>query len=390
MSGHRYDSLSLADLKAKPNAKWTHFGPEVLPLWVAEMDFPVADAIKEAIDAQVHSENLGYGLSAGLPGLVEALQARLEGRYGYAVAREDVRLLGSTVQGLYLAVMAFAGPGDEALLLTPLYPPFRAAVENTGRVPVQVPLIDGPEGYAIDFDALEAAVTPATRLLMLCNPHNPVGRVYTEEELTRLAQLALEHNLWIVSDELHADLCFAGRHRPIATLAPEVAARTLTLYGPTKSFNIPGLKLSFAISANPAMLERLAYHARGVAPGPNVLAQAATIGAYTGGGSWFDDTLGYLAGNRDHVRERVAREMPAVRLHAPQGTYLAWLDFRDAGLGDDPAGALVERARVGLNGGSAFGVGGDGFARLNFATSRPILDEALTRIAASLPPGAGR
>jgi len=356
----------------------------VLPLWVAEMDFPVADAVKEAIRAQAESDNLGYGLTAGLPGLIEALQARLRERYRYEVAREQVRLLGSTVQGLYLAAQAFAGPGDEALLLTPLYPPFKAAVENTGRVPVEVPLLDEAEGYAIDFDALEQALTPATRMLMLCNPHNPVGRVYTEGELTRLAELALRHNLWIISDELHADLAFEGPHRPMAALAPEVAARTLTLYGPTKAFNIPGLKLSFAISANPGMLERLGHHARGVAPGPNVIAQAATIGAYTAAGAWFEDTLRYLEANRAHLLDRLASDLPEVGVHAPQGTYLAWLDFRRAGLGDDPAEELLESAHVGLNNGPAFGLGGAGFARLNFATSRAILDEALTRIASAL------
>ncbi len=384
MSGHAYDSLSLEDLRAKPNAKWTHYDPDVLPLWVAEMDYPVAPAIKQAIRAQAESDNLGYGLSQGLPGLVEGLQARLEGRYQLSVAREHVRLLGSTVQGLYLAALAFAGPGDEALLLTPLYPPFKAAVANTGRVPVEVPLIDAEEGYRLDMDALESAVTPATRLLMLCNPHNPIGRVYTAEELGRLAELALRHNLWIVSDELHADLRFEGEHLPMAALGSEVAARTLTLYGPTKAFNIPGLKLSFAIAANPGMLERLAFHARGVAPGPNVLAQAATIAAYAEGGTWFDDTLAYLAQNRRHLLERARKDLPGVRLHAPQGTYLAWLDFRAAGLGEDPAASLLERARVGLNSGPRFGRGGEGFARLNFATSRAILDQALDRIAAAL------
>lgn len=384
MAAHRYDSLSLEALHARPNAKWTHYGPEVLPLWVAEMDFPVADAVKEAIRSQAESDNLGYGLSQGLPGLVEALQDRLEERYALRPAQEDVRLLGSTVQGLYLAARAFAAPGDEALLLTPLYPPFKAALENTGRVPVEVPLVEGEAGYAIDFDALQAAVTPATRMLMLCNPHNPVGRVYTDDELGRLAELALEHNLWIVSDELHADLTFDGRHRPIASLSPRVAQRTLTLYGPTKAFNIPGLKLSFALSGNPAMLERIAHHARGVAPGPNVLAQAATIGAYRHAGPWFEDTLGYLRANRDHVATRVARDLPGVRVRAPEGTYLAWLDFRGAGLGDDPAAELVESAGVGLNSGPSFGAGGEGFARLNFATSRAIVDQALDRLAAAL------
>ena len=390
MAGHRYDALSLDALQQRPNAKWTRYGGNVLPLWVAEMDFPVADAVKEAITAQARSDNLGYGLNQGLPGLVEALQDRLDRRYGVRPEADDVRLLGSTVQGLYLSALAFAGPGDEALLLTPLYPPFRAALESTGRVPVEVPMEDGENGYAIDFAALEAAVTPATRMLMLCNPHNPVGRMYRRDELERLAELALKHNLWVVSDELHADLAFTGEHLPIASLGPEIAQRTLTLYGPTKAFNIPGLKISFAFSRNHAMLERIGYHARLVAPGPNVLAQAATIGAYTRAGDWFDDTLAYLRGNRDHVSRRVANDLEGVQMHAPEGSYLAWLDFRQAGLGDDPAAVLLEEAEVGLNSGPTFGAGGEGFARLNFATSRAILNEALDRIAARLRTGTDR
>ncbi len=381
MLAHPYDSLSLETLKERPNAKWSRFGPDVLALWVAEMDFPVADAIKQAIADQVASDNLGYLMPEGLPGLMEALQDRLEERYALRPEREDVRLLGSTVQGLYLAATAFAGPGDEALLLTPLYPPFKAALENTGRVPVEVPMLDGPDGYALDLDALEAAVTPASRMLMLCNPHNPVGRVFRRDELEALADFALRHNLWIVSDELHADLTFEGVHRPIAGLDPAVAERTLTLYGPTKAFNIPGLKLSFAYSSNHAMLERIGYHARGVAPGPNVLAQAATIGAYRGAGAWFQDTLAYLQANRDHLVGRVAADLPGVALHRPEGTYLGWLDFRATDLGDDPAETLAAEAGVGLNGGPSFGAGGDGFARLNFATSRAILDRAIDRIA---------
>ncbi len=388
MAAHPYDTLSLETLRQRANAKWTRFGPDVLPLWVAEMDFPIADAVRDAIAAQA-VDNVGYGLAQGLPGLVEAMRDRFDERYGMRPEADGVRLLGSTVQGLYLASLAFAGPGDEALLLTPLYPPFRAALENTGRVPVEVPMIDGADGYAIDFDALEAAVTPATRLLMLCNPHNPVGRMFRPEELERLAELALRHNLWVISDELHADLAFTGTHRPIAGLGPEIARRTLTLYGPTKAFNIPGLKISFAFSDNPAMLERIAHHARGVAPGPNVLGQAAALGAYNSGDAWFDTTLAYLRANRDHVARRVAADLPGVHMHAPEGTYLAWLDFRATGLGDDPAGVLREEAGVGLNSGHSFGKGGEGFARLNFATSRAIVDEGLDRIAARVASGGG-
>lgn len=380
MPTNPYDALSLETLHGRPCSKWTRYEPDVLPLWVAEMDYPVADAIKRAIADHAASDNLGYGLARGLPGLAEAIAARLHQRYAWSVPGEAVHPLASTVQGLYLAAAAFAGPGDEVLLLTPLYPPFRNAVAHSGRVPIEVELRDGEGGYALDLDALEAAVTPATRILMLCNPHNPVGRVFRREELVRLADFALRHNLWVVSDELHADLVFDGAHLPIASLDPELAARTITLYGPTKAFNIPGLKVSFAIAEDAAVRERLASVGRGLASGPNVIAQAATIAAYRQAGAWFDATMAYLRANRDHLLDRLASEAPRVRMHAPEATYLAWLDLRATGLGDDPAATLLERARVALNAGPDYGPGGAGFARLNFATSRAILDAALDRM----------
>jgi len=383
MARHPYDRVSLERLRARPGAKWKYFPEDVLPLWVAEMDFPLADAVKDAVRERLDADDLGYAMPDGLPGLREAVVERFAERFGVAFAPEQVALVGSTGTSLALASRAFAGPGDEVLLLTPLYPPFKRAVETAGRVPVEVELARGDDGYTIDFDALEATVTPATRMLMLCNPHNPVGRVFTQNEVEALASFALRHNLWVVSDDLHADLIFEGRHRPIAGVDDAIAQRTVTLYGPTKAFNVPGLKISFALSANPSMIDRMAKAGAGLTVGPNVAAQAATLGAYRHGHAWLDDTMAYLAGNRARVAEVVAG-LPGVGHHPPQGTYLAWLDLRAAGLGEAPAKALVERAKLGLNEGADFGLGGAGFVRLNFATTRSVLDDALERLATAL------
>lgn len=383
MARHPYDRVSLERLRARPGAKWKYFPEDVLPLWVAEMDFPLADAVKDAVRERLDADDLGYAMPDGLPGLREAVVERFAERFGVAFAPEQVALVGSTGTSLALASRAFAGPGDEVLLLTPLYPPFKRAVETAGRVPVEVELARGDDGYTIDFDALEAAVTPATRMLMLCNPHNPVGRVFTQDEVEALASFALRHNLWVVSDDLHADLIFEGRHRPIAGVDDAIAQRTVTLYGPTKAFNVPGLKISFALSANPSMIDRMAKAGAGLTVGPNVAAQAATLGAYRHGHAWLDDTMAYLAGNRARVAEVVAG-LPGVGHHPPQGTYLAWLDLRAAGLGEAPAKTLVERAKLGLNEGADFGLGGAGFVRLNFATTRSVLDDALERLATAL------
>lgn len=380
----RLEALSLAELSARPGAKWSFYPEGVVPCWIAEMDFPIAEPIKTAIKAQVDSDDLGYLLPTGLPGLREAVAERLATRYDFKVEADDVALLGTTGTGLNLSVRAFSEPGDEVLLLTPLYPPFRVAVETSGRVPVEVELTNGADGYSIDFEALERAVTDKTAMLMICNPHNPVGRVFTVEELTGLADFAQKHDLTLVSDDLHSDLLFDGRHVPLASLDHPMAQRTVTLYGPTKAFNLPGLKISFAISKDHDMLERMNAAGAGLASPPNILAQAATLAAYQHGGAWLTEVVAYLRGNRDHLLERVAADMPKVKVHKPAATYLAWLDLRAFDLGDDVAATLVERAKVGLNDGATFGAGGQGFVRFNFATKRVILDEALDRLERAL------
>jgi len=376
--------IPLPELQSRASSKWQVFEPDVLPLWVAEMDFPIAPVIRRAIEAQLDTNDLGYGLRSSAPGLREAVAGRLESRHGLTVDPDGVLPLSSTGSALRLAALAFAGAGDEVLLLTPLYPPFKSAVESTGRVPVEVELVDDGGGYTIDFDALQAAVTPATRLLMLCNPHNPVGRVFTKSEVESLAAFALRNNLWVVSDDLHADLIFEGKHQPIAAVDDDIAERTVTLYGPSKTFNIPGLDVSFAAARNHAMLDRLSKVGLGLARGPNRLAEAAALAAYREGDEWLSDTLAYLNSNRMKVVDFVGRQLPNVGIHSPQGTYLAWLDLRRTGLGDEPATALAATAKVGLNEGSAFGLGGAGFARLNFATSTEILQLALDRLRAAL------
>ena len=263
---------------------------------------------------------------------------------------------------------------------SPIYGPFRMAVEETGRKPVYNPFVHDGAHWRIDFGALEASVTPATRLFMLCNPQNPTGRVFTRDELERLAEFVLKHRLWVVSDELHSDLVYAGHeHIPFASLSDDIAQRTITLFGPTKTFNIAGLKIGFLVSQNEALLKRVQSLAHGLVGAPNVVAQAATIAAYNEGDAWLKETLSYLQANRDFVADFVKRELPGVEHTSPEGTYLAWLDFRSLGL-ENPEAYLLEQAKVALNDGSWFGPGGEGFVRLNFATSRHIVQAALERI----------
>jgi len=377
---HPFDALSEADLRQRACQKWQKYPPEVLPLWVADMDFPIAPAIKQALVDYARGDNFGYPSYQGLPGLKEALMARLEQRYHWRVQAEEIHPLSGIVAGLNAGVAGLSGPGEEVIVQTPIYPPFLAAIGNQERRVIANRLVHTAEGWRIDFEALEAQVTPAARLLMLCTPHNPSGRVWSRSELERLAEFALRHRLWVVADELHSDLTFESPHLPFASLGREIAERTVTLYGPTKTFNIAGLGIGFAISQNPALLERFKAAARGFVSTPDVMAQVATIAAYRRGEEWLTATLDYLRANRDLVTDFVRRNLPDVHLTPPEGTYLAWLDFRDTDPAEDLGSFLLEEARVALNQGSDYGPGGEGFARLNFATSRAILCQALTRI----------
>ena len=363
---HPYDALDADGLRRRPLLKWRTYDDDVLPLWVADMDFPVATPIREALKAFADGDTFGYPEWTGIPGL-----------------REAIWITPGTVAGLYTAVKAFAAQGDGVVAPTPVYPPFRLATENQGRTFQSVDLRDDGEGYRLDPEALDAAITPSSRLLMLCHPHNPTGRVFDAGELETLASRVLDHRLFVVSDELHADLNFGPTHTPFASLSPEIAKRTVTLIGPTKAFNLAGLKIGFAIAEDPDVLARFKAAAFGVSMPAPAVSQWGALAAVRDADAWFEDTLAYLKGNRDHVAARVAA-MPGVRHHAPEATYLAWLDFRDTPLAADPAGLLRDRVRVALNDGASFGPAGAGFARLNFATSRGIVDDALDRIERAL------
>jgi cystathionine beta-lyase len=381
---HPFDAISMETLKARQCNKWTRYGEDVLPLWVADMDFPTSDKIVAAMQARADSSNLGYPMGgytgAGEPGVAEAIIKRQAG-YHWQLEEEDIWLINGIVPGLFLGAMAFASPGEEIIMQTPIYPPFMYAVEKTGRTPVYNPMNFDGENWQIDFDALEALVTPSSRVFMLCNPHNPVGRVFRRDELEKLADFALRHRLWVISDELHCDLRFDGHeHIPFASLNEDIAQRTLTLFGPTKTFNIAGLKIGIAVSQNHALLARFQAAAPALITPPNVIAQAAIQAAFNEAGDWLESTLTYLDGNRHFVADFVKEHLPGVRYGGTEGTYLAWLDFNNLGLGENLETFLLETCKVGLNPGPSFGPGGEGFARLNFATTREVVSEALGRI----------
>lgn len=382
---HPFDSLTLERLRAKNCMKWTYFDGDVLPLWVADMDFPPPDVVADALAERAWSGNLGYpsGYLTGEPGLREALQAWLSERHRWEVGLEDIWPVHGIIPGLYLGAMACASAGEGVLLQTPLYPPFMSAVRDTGRTAQYSPLRWSGTRWEMDLPGLEAAIGPDTRLLMICNPQNPTGRVFTRPELEALAEIVLRHRLWVVSDELHSDLVYDGLHIPFASLSDEIAQRTVTLLGPTKTFNIAGLKVGFIVTQNARLRERLKKVGVGLVTPPNVMAQTAARAVYTAGGPWLTSTLTYLRENRDRVDTFMKQYLPDARYAVPEGTYLAWLELTGLNLGDDLYKTLLE-CGVGLNEGPPYGPGGEGFARLNFATSGAIIDEALRRLQTGL------
>jgi cystathionine beta-lyase len=259
-----------------------------------------------------------------------------------------------------------------------------SAPENSDRIRKTVPLVEGPERYERDLDAFEQAITERTSLFLLCNPHNPMGCVFEKVELERLAEICLRHDVVICSDEIHCDFIYQGyRHVPIAALATEIAAQTITLLAPSKTYNIAGLGCSVGVVQNPDLRARLKRVSAGIVSHVNVLGYTAALAAYRDGQAWLDALLVYLEANRDYLLEYIATNVPSIKCKRPEGTFLAWLDCREAVPGN-PHQFFLEHARVALNDGADFGVEGEGFVRLNFGCPRATLTEALERMRAAL------
>jgi cystathionine beta-lyase len=334
----------------------------------------------------------GYALSAP-QALREVIVERLERLYGWRVSPDALVFPTGVVVGYDQACHALLGPDDALLIQTPVYPPFLSAAKWAGAQSQEMELTRGPDGYyTVDLDRFAAAITDRTRAFLLCNPHNPVGRVFTPAELTAMAELCLRHDMTIISDEIHGDLIYRGyRHTPIASLAPEIEARTITVMAPSKTYNIPGLGCAVAIIPNKELRQRYQAAHKGLVGHVNNLGYVAALAAYRDGQPWLDACLRYLEANRDFVYRYVAEKLPPLAVSPMEGTYLAWLDCRQAGLPDGmaPGKFFLEKAKVALNEGATFGRGGAGFVRLNFGCPRAILAEALERMRAALAAGAG-
>jgi len=290
------------------------------------------------------------------------------------------------VNGFNLACQTVAAPGDGVLVQTPAYPPILRAPAHAGCSRDETELVQQADGrYGIDLDAFEGTISPRTRVFVLCNPQNPVGRVFSAEELRGMAEICLRHKVIICSDEIHADFVYSGSHHiPIAALDPEVAAQTITLMAPSKTYNIAGLHLAVAIVPDKELRDRFCAARRGLVGEPDVLSYVAALAAYRDGQSWLDELLHYLQCNRNYVWQYVRDHLPGISMDLPEGTYLAWLDCRQAELPGNPQQFFLDKAHVALNAGPDYGRGGEGFVRLNFACPRSTLSEALHRMEEAL------
>ncbi len=380
-----YDFDRVIERRRTESSKWRKFEPDVLPLWVADMDFPAPEPVIRALRERVEHGVFGYVLEQ--PEFHEVVVDRLWKRYGWRVSPEAIVLLPGVIPGFNLACRAFAAPGDGILIHVPAYPPILRCPGNSGFSRDEAPLARRPDGrHAVDWDAFEGAITERTRVFLLCNPQNPTGRMFAREELTRMAEICLGRGLVICADEIHCDLAFEGRrHIPIASLAPEIEARTITLMAPSKTYNLAGLKCAIAVIPEPTLREKFVAARVDLVQTVNVLGYTAALAAYRDGGPWLEAVLRYLEANRDLAVQYVRAQLPGCAVAPPEATYLAWIDCRGAGIpGGDPYTFFLDEGRVALNDGKTFGTGGDGFVRLNFACPRSTLTEGLERMRRAL------
>jgi cystathionine beta-lyase len=375
------DALDVEGLRRRRGEKWQVFDADVLPAWVADMDYPVPEPVLQTLRRAVERSDVGYPLPPWMTGLREVFVERMVRRFDWSVDPERVEIVTDVVQAIYVGLEVFAERGDGVVIQTPIYPPFLHAVSETGRRLVPNTLLWGPDRYELDLDRLHRDVDPSTRILLLCSPHNPSGRVFTRSELESLAEIALANDWIVISDEIHGELVFSGhQHIPFATLSPEVEARTITLTSPSKTFSIAGLRCAVAVFGSEELQKQFLSVPRHVRGGIGTLGLEASLAAWRYGQPWLDRVMAHLEENRNWLASFVRERWPAVEHFPPEATYLAWLDFRAYELKGGPGGFFLDQARVGLSRGESFGPGGDGFVRLNFATSRAILTEILSRM----------
>jgi cysteine-S-conjugate beta-lyase len=377
------EEVSLDELRRRTSAKWRTYPPDVLPLPVAEMDFPLAAPIAEALHATIRRSDLGYARPS--PELAEALAGFASRRWGWQVDPAQVTLAPEVGVAIVEILRLLVRPGDRVVINPPVYDSYFPWAAEVGCQLVEVPLARTGDGWALDLDAMQAAFQDGARVHLLCSPHNPTGTVHPRQDLERLAALAADYGVTVLADEIFAPLVLPGRtHHPFVSVSPEAARHGLVFTSASKAWNLAGLKCAAIVTADPAtrrLVERLPEELPWRVGHLGVL---ASIAAFTEGEPWLEEVLGVLDHHRRYLAELLAARIPAIRYRPPDASYLAWVDCTALGLGDDPSAVFLARGRVALSSGPSFGRPGVGHARLNMGTSRQLLAVAVDRMASAI------
>lgn len=378
-----FDDLSLAKLRGRTSAKWTTYSPDVLPAWVAEMDFPLADPIKQRLRRAIENDDCGYAHPTALP---QAFAAFARSRFGWDVDPARVRSAPEVMIAIAEILRIVTKPGDSVVINRPVYPPFTMVIEEVGCKVVDASLahVQGG-GWDLDLDALEKAFAEGAKAYVLCNPHNPVGRVFQKAQLEAIAKLAKQYNVVVLADEIHGPLVLPGAvHVPFVSVSEPVGADAITITSASKAFNIAGLKCAVFVAGSPAMQNAMKRLPIELPERVGLHGMLANIVAFQEGAQYLDALLAHLDRNRTLMTELLGVYLPAVRYIPPQAGYLAWLDCSALGLGDDPAKVFLKKGKVALMRGLDFGRQGACFTRVNMGTSSAILSEIVGRMGKAL------
>ena len=384
MSDHQFSAHNLAELHTHRSEKWRGFPSDVLPLPVAEMDFPVAEPIKAILTEMVANSDLGYLDS--IPELGLGFKKFAAERWGWDVDEKQVRAATDVGVAVVEILRVFTQPGDSILISSPVYHNFYTWINETKLTLVDAPFErtgdEATNPWVINWESIEKAYASGIKVHLLCSPHNPLGFIYTKQDLLRIVALAKKHSVLVISDEIHAPLTFPGEtFVPMLSLGADAESVSVTVTAASKGWNIAGLKCAIIISQNAEMNSKLSKLAPAMHYRASLLGGFATAVAFAEGGVWLDTVIAQLDHNRHLIKDLLAEKLPTVRYHIPQNSYLAWLDVESLNLGVDPSVTLIEKGRVAFNPGHAFGKQCDQYVRLNFATSPEIITEAIDRIA---------
>ncbi len=380
----KFNFDQVIDRTSSESIKWKLYPADVLPLWVADMDFVSPPAVLDALKARADHGIFGYAVPP--TELTEVIIKRMQNLYGWNVTPEMIVFLPGIVSGLNQFCHAFTQHSEGVIVQTPVYPPFLYAPRNAGLEMVDAPLQRSPSGrYGIDFEVLEERMRAGNRLFILCNPHNPVGRVFQKDELARIAELCNRYDVVLCSDEIHCDLLFPDyKHTPIAALGEDISKRTITFMAPSKTFNVAGLDCAFAIIPDPEMRKKFEAGNQGLVPHVNIMGLTAALAAFQSGAEWLSEVMTYLDGNQKYLVEYIEQKLPELKVLPAEATYLSWIDCSGLKVEGSPQEFFLKECKVGLNPGKDFGPGNQAFVRLNFGCPHETLRQALDRMQAGI------